>query len=244
RNRAKDGSIYWVDTTIVPFLSEQGKPYQYLAIRADITQRKRQEEELRISESLTRLGEKAAVVAHEVKNPLAGIGGVVAVIRERQPDGPDKEVLGEVLDRVKALDLLVFSRPSAPKPAPVLLVEHLRATALLLRSDPSLARVNGEVSGEEIQLDADAEQLRRVFLNLMLNGAQAMGRKGRLEVSVAAADGGTCEIAIQDHGPGIPLELREKVFEPFFTTKHRGSGLGLAISSRVVRDHGGQIRLG
>src|SRR6185369_14521427 len=123
RNRAKDGSIYWVDTTIVPFLSEQGKPYQYLAIRADITQRKRQEEELRISESLTRLGEMAAVVAHEVKNPLAGIGGVVAVIRERQPDGPDKEVLGEVLDRVKALDLLlqdllVFARPSAPKPAP------------------------------------------------------------------------------------------------------------------------------
>jgi PAS domain S-box-containing protein len=249
RNRAKDGSFYWVDTTIVPFLDERGKPYQYLAIRADITQRKRQEEELRISESLTRLGEMAAVVAHEVKNPLAGIGGVVAVIRERQPDGPDKEVLGEVLDRVKALDLLlqdllVFARPSAPKPAPVLLVEHLRATALLLRSDPSLARVNVEVSGEEIQLDADAEQLRRVFLNLMLNGAQAMGRKGRLEVSVAAADGGTCEIAIQDHGPGIPLELREKVFEPFFTTKHRGSGLGLAISSRVVRDHGGQIRLG
>src|SRR4029450_11337681 len=75
RNRAKDGSIYWVDTTIVPFLDERGKPWQYMAIRYDITERKRQEERLRDQATLTSLGEMAAVLAHEVRNPLAGIRG-------------------------------------------------------------------------------------------------------------------------------------------------------------------------
>src|SRR5690349_631531 len=83
RNRAKDGHFYWVDTTIVPFLDDRGKPYQYIAIRADITERKRSEARLREQESLARLGEMAAVVAHEVKNPLAGIRGSLQIIGGR-----------------------------------------------------------------------------------------------------------------------------------------------------------------
>jgi nitrogen-specific signal transduction histidine kinase len=77
RNRAKDGTIHWVDTTIVPFLDARGRPYQYMAIRYDITERKRSEELLREQAALARLGEMAAVVAHEVKNPLAGIQGAL-----------------------------------------------------------------------------------------------------------------------------------------------------------------------
>jgi PAS domain S-box-containing protein len=85
RNRASDGTIYWVDTTIVPFLDERGKPYQYMAIRYDITDRKRSEERLREQAALARLGEMAAVVAHEVKNPLAAIKGALQVIGGRMP---------------------------------------------------------------------------------------------------------------------------------------------------------------
>ena len=85
RNRAKDGTLYWVDTTIVPFLDDQGRPYQYVAIRYDITKRKRSEELLREQAALARLGEMAAVVAHEVKNPLAGIRGALQVIGARMP---------------------------------------------------------------------------------------------------------------------------------------------------------------
>jgi len=246
RNRAKDGSFYWVDTTIVPFLNEGGKPYQYLAIRADITQRKLQEEELRRAESLARLGEMAAVVAHEVKNPLAAIGGVLQVVGERLPAGPDREILGEALERLKALnellqELLVFARPQAPKLARVEIAPLVRQTVDLLRKDPAMKRVEVGVTGDEPALVGDADQLRRLFLNLLLNGAQAIGRKGRLDVTVAA-HGGLCEVSVADHGPGIPADIRARIFEPFFTTKNRGTGLGLAIAARVLEAHRGAIR--
>src|ERR671912_2992313 len=86
RNRAKDGSIYWVDTTIVPFVNERGKPWQYLAIRSDITQRKAAEERLRDEAALTQMGRLSAVVAHEVRNPLAGLKGSLQVLGSWLPE--------------------------------------------------------------------------------------------------------------------------------------------------------------
>src|SRR5262245_39225323 len=107
RNRAKDGSVYWVDTTIVPFLKEDGKPYQYLAIRSEVTDRKRAEDRLREQAALARLGEMAAVVAHEVKNPLAGIGGALQIIRDRLPkDSAERPVIDEILARMGGLNTL------------------------------------------------------------------------------------------------------------------------------------------
>src|SRR5262245_61775827 len=108
RNRAKDGSLYWVDTTIVPFLDAHGKPYQYTAIRYEITERKRQEELLRERAALTRLGEMAAVVAHEVKNPIAGIRGALQVIASRMAaDQADRRVVGDIIARLDALNGIV-----------------------------------------------------------------------------------------------------------------------------------------
>jgi PAS domain S-box-containing protein len=125
RNRAKDGAFYWVDTTIVPFVNDGGKPYQYIAIRHDITERKLAEERLRHQESLARVGQLAAMVAHEVKNPLAGIKGVLQVLMSRRPaDDPERGVMHDIIDRVDALnelisDLLVFARPRPPRMQPI-----------------------------------------------------------------------------------------------------------------------------
>src|SRR5687767_1987962 len=145
RNRAKDGTFYWVDTTIVPFLDERGKPYQYTAIRYEITDRKRTEEQLREQEALARLGQMAAVVAHEVKNPIAGIRGALQVIGSRMPaDSCDKPVIGEIIARLDALnrivqDLLVFARPRELRSEPTDLKPLLLSTADLLKGDPALA---------------------------------------------------------------------------------------------------------
>jgi signal transduction histidine kinase len=246
RNRAKDGSIYWVDTTIVPFLDAHGKPYQYMAIRYEITERKRQEALLREQAALARLGEMAAVVAHEVKNPIAGIRGALQVITSRLPaDDRDRPVMGDIIARLDALngiveDLLLFSRPPQLKREAVDVQRLIDNTAELLRRDPVFSGVELNVSGRVEPVRADPEQLRIVFHNLFMNAAQAMGGHGAVEVTLAGApDGG--RIAIRDHGPGMSEDVRDKAFEPFFTTKHRGTGLGLPIARRIVEAHGGWI---
>ncbi len=246
RNRAKDGTFYWVDTTIVPFLDDRGKPYQYMAIRSDITERKRTEELLREQAALARLGEMAAVVAHEVKNPLAGIRGALQVIGSRMPEtSRDRTIIGDIVERLDSLndivqDLLVFARPREPKLAPVALAELVEGTAALLKKDPSHATAQVTVTGDRPTINADAEQLQIVMLNLLLNAAQAAGAAGHVRVSVQSRNG-LCRIAIADSGPGIPVDIRDRIFEPFFTTKHRGTGLGLPTAKRVVERHHGEI---
>jgi PAS domain S-box-containing protein len=248
RNRAKDGTFYWVDTTIVPFLDEQGKPYQYIAIRADITARKAAEERLAHQAALARVGQMAAVVAHEVRNPLAGIKGAVQVLMSRRAAGdPELPVMRDVVARIDALgdlinDLMVFARPRPPQPAAFDL-HHLIAEAIdMIRRDPAGAALEVAVEGPAITLVADREMVRAALFNLLLNAAQAMGGAGRVLVAVARRNG-SCDIQVRDSGPGVPAGIRDQVFEPFFTTKARGGGLGLPIARRTAELHDGTLAL-
>jgi PAS domain S-box-containing protein len=248
RNRAKDGSLYWVDTTIVPFLDERGKPYQYMAIRYEVTARKASEERLREQEALARLGQMAAVVAHEVKNPIAGIRGALQVIASRMPaDSRDKPVVGDIIARLDALngivhDLLVFARPRQLRSEPVDLDPLVRTTLQLLQRDPTFAQLQIDFPPSSAVAAGDAEQLQIVFTNILMNAAQAMGDHGEISIRIARGPE-AFTISVRDRGPGMPPEVREKVFEPFFTTKHRGTGLGLAIARRIVEAHGGTIAI-
>ena len=247
-NRAKDGRPYWVDTTIVPFLDERGKPFQYIAIRADITARKQAEERLRQQAALARVGQMAAVVAHEVRNPLAGIKGAMQVlIGRRAKDDEELRVLRDIVARVDSLndlisDLMVFARPRSPQLADVEL-RHLAGEAITMaRRDPAGQALDIHVEGGAATARADAELVRATLLNLLLNAGQALGGRGQVTVRVAQTDG-HASIEVQDDGPGIPEPLRDQVFEPFFTTKARGGGLGLAIAKRTAEIHGGAVTL-
>jgi two-component system CheB/CheR fusion protein len=248
RNRAKDGALYWVDTTIVPFLDERGKPYQYMALRYEITARKVSEERLREQEALARLGQMAAVVAHEVKNPIAGIRGALQVISSRMPgDSRDKPIIGDIIARLDSLngivhDLLVFARPRQLRSEPVELSRLIRNTLDLLHRDPAFAQLDVTHPTAEAVAQGDAEQLQLVFTNVLMNAAQAMGGAGRIAIAITRLEG-QWTVSIADEGPGMPPEVREKIFEPFFTTKHRGTGLGLPIARRIVEAHGGRIEI-
>jgi PAS domain S-box-containing protein len=246
RNRAKDGTYYWVETTIVPFLNERGKPYQYTAIRSDITERKAAEERLRDQAALARVGQMAAVVAHEVRNPLAGIKAALQVMMSRRPSNdPDLPVMRDIIARMDALaelihDLLLFARPRAPRLQAIELRPLLLDALASLRKDPVGEHIRARIEGD-VALTGDSDLLRATFLNVLLNAAQAMSGRGAIDVTLVR-EGELCRIDVRDEGPGIPPEIRDRVFEPFFTTKARGGGLGLAIARRTTELHGGSIR--
>jgi PAS domain S-box-containing protein len=248
RNRAKDGSFYWVDTTIVPFLDERGKPYQYTAIRYEITDRKRSEKLLQEQAALARLGEMAAVVAHEVKNPIAGIRGALQVISSRMPpEQRDRAVMGDIIARLDGLsavvqDLLVFARPRELQLAPVDVTALIGNTVDLIRRDPIFSAVEVRIDGVSGVVQVDLAQMQLVFQNVLINAAQAMNGHGAIAVTIATS-AGLCRIGVADAGPGMPAEVRDQAFEPFFTTKSRGTGLGLPLAKRIVDAHGGQIQI-
>ena len=248
RNRAKDGSLYWVDTTIVPSLDDRGRPIQYTSIRYDITDRKRTEAALRDQNALVQLGKMAAVVAHEVRNPLAGIRGALQVIGRRVPPMSQEEgIIREVIARIDTLseivqDLLLFARPTQPVLMHVAIATVYRETAALFKADPQMADVAVEWGPTDAVVSADAQQLKLVLLNLLMNGAQAMRHAGRVSIQTRATET-HYEICIRDEGPGISPEVREHLFEPFFTTRHRGTGLGLVTARRLMEAHGGTLRL-
>ena len=248
RNRAKAGHFYWVDTTIVPFLDTRGKPYQYIAIRADITARKEAEDQLAQQAALARVGQMAAVVAHEVRNPLAGVKGAVQVLRSRRSTADSElPVMRDIVARIDALselinDLMVFARPRPPRLAVVELHAILADAITIVRRDPAAHSVEISVQGDDVSVTADGELVRATVLNLLLNAAQAMAGKGRIIVTTLRQNG-SAVVRIGDTGPGIAPEIREQIFEPFFTTKARGGGLGLPIARRTAELHGGTLTL-
>jgi two-component system sensor kinase FixL len=244
--RKADGTLFPLHLSVGEMLL--GGERKFTGILHDLSSRVRMEEQLREQAALVRLGEMAAVIAHEVKNPLAGIRGAVQVIGGRLPkESREAAVVGEVLSRIDTLngliqDLLLFARPPQPKPAPVDVSPLVLTTAVLLNSDPALSRVRIDVEGSSPPLAADAELLKIVFLNLLVNSAHAMRGEGRIQVTIGVANG-YCRVAVADAGPGIPPEIREKIFTPFFTTKARGTGLGLPTAKRLVEAHQGTIQI-
>ena len=225
-----------------------GGARKFTGIVHDLSARVRMEQEMREQAALAKLGEMAAVIAHEVKNPLAGIRGAIQVFGSRMaPDEANAPIVKEIIGRIDSLDqmmkdLLLFARPPKPRRAPTDVVPLVTLTASLLSRDPSLQNVEVEVDGSAPPVPADTEMLKIVFQNLLINSAHAMNGRGRIRVAVTAVDT-SCQIAFVDGGPGIPPEVREKVFTPFFTTKSRGSGLGVPTAKRLIEAHNGQIAI-
>jgi PAS domain S-box-containing protein len=247
RNRAKDGSHYWVDTTIVPFLDADGKPRQYLAIRSDITQRKAAEAKLAEQSALAQLGQLAAVVAHEVRNPLAGVRGTLQVLRDRGgTDDGDRLVMDAMIARIDVLnakvgDILRFARPRSPVIEPVDLRGVLTDAVASAQAAAAGTPTPIVLPDRSVWISADREMLRDVLLNLLMNACQA-GSQTPIEVSVTESLE-TCTIEIADRGGGLGEGDPEQLFEAFHTTKKSGTGLGLAIVRRHVTLQGGSITL-
>ena len=269
RNRAKDGSIYWVDTTIVPFLNSEGKPYQYVAIRHDITSRKQGEEqillqaaELQRAAQLSFVGELAAGLAHEIKNPLAGIQGAVDIlIRRRDKNDPEREALEGMRHEVKRIDntvraLLDRARPRLVSLRASSLTEIVGRAVNLARAQLSEASANGrridiefENPNDPMTIQIDPAQIEDAVLNLVINAIEASDDGGEVTVRMrrVEADRSGYEdetiVEVSDKGQGISEENIHRIFNPFFTTRPGGTGLGLPAVRRIARAHGGKVEI-
>jgi two-component system, LuxR family, sensor kinase FixL len=242
----KDGSTFPVHLSVGE-MSLAGER-KFTGILHDLSTRVQMEGRLREQAALVRLGEMAAVIAHEVKNPLAAVRGAIQVIGKRLPAGSrEGAVVTDIIARIDTLnqlvkDLLLFARPPQPHLVPLDVSIVLEATAALLSQDAAHAGLRVTIAGQSPPVMADAELLKIVFINLFVNSSQAMKGHGDVEVTVAAVDG-DCAIVVTDTGPGVPLAVRERLFTPFFTTKSRGTGLGLSTVKRLVEAHNGSIQL-
>jgi two-component system sensor kinase FixL len=240
----QDGSLIPVHLSVGEM--QVGTERHFTGILHDLSERTRLEERLREQSALVRLGEMGAVIAHEVRNPLAAVRGAIQVVGGRLPaDGRDAPVIKEILARLDALnnlldDLLLFARTPEPRFAPVSLAQLVQLTVDLLADDPVFRDVRIELDGDSEPIMADAGLLKIVFQNLLINAAQAMRGSGVIR-TVVAAEARIQRVSVTDSGPGVPTEIREKLFTPFFTTKARGTGLGLSTAKRLVEIHGGSI---
>ncbi len=216
-------------------------------------------QQMKERDRLAAIGEMSAGLAHEIRNPLAAIKGAAQYLDPKKLPPDDREFLEIMVEEVNRLDGVVtqfldYSRPLKPSLAPTNVNEVLEKTFKLLQAQvPASIALELELADWIPRVQADAEQLKQVFLNLALNAFQAMPSGGRLHVSTRAArdelafwrEGGRrsdlVEIRFRDTGPGIPEEARENIFVPFYTTKEKGTGLGLAICQRLVKAHQGTI---
>ena len=196
------------------------------------------------------VGEVATGLAHEIKNPLAGLSGALELLAEDLASHPrHSEVVGEMRHQVNRLThtmegLLSFARPPKARLRSTEVNATLEKVLFLIRQQcrGTLVEVEARLGDGLPPVMADPSQLEQVFLNICLNAVQAMGgRAGVLRVGSAFGEAGLVVVEVADSGPGISADLREQLFKPFFTTKREGNGLGLAISARIVAEHGGHI---
>jgi two-component system sensor histidine kinase PilS (NtrC family) len=264
--RSASGEVRHLGIAVSILRGEGGEDGGYVAIFQDVTGVVQMEQELRRRERLAGVGELAASIAHEIRNPLAAISGSVELMRSGEGAAEDGARLMDIvlreIGRLDALirDFLQYARPAAPKleavPLPALLDD---VAQMLENSLPAGAQLEHEADPGAVAL-ADPTQLRQVLWNLARNALEALEGGGVVRISASRVAGppqdgpeggrrrapegpGSVEIVVADTGRGIALADLERIFDPFYTTKPEGTGLGLATVHRIVESHGGALQV-
>ncbi len=250
KNKAKDGSFYWVKTIIVPFLDDSGKIIEYLSIRTDITKEKELHQKLLEStdklikaERLSAIGELASRLAHDLRNPLSIIKTEIELFRMKNKDNEGSQQSCSRVERaVKRINYQIDSVLNFVRSKP-LVVEKSSVKKIIQSAVSDIVIPDGVkiiLPQNDVEVFCDTKQLEIVFDNIIMNSIQAMENNGTITIDVADNDR-FVDIQITDTGPGIPKDIIPKIFEPLFTTKHQGTGLGLASVKKIIEQHKGTI---
>ena len=249
-----DGKSIPLGYSTSPVRDNDGNLLGAVGIFNDLTEVKRLESELQRVHTLAALGEMAATVAHEIRNPLGGIAGFAALLeRDLEVQDPRRRLVKKISEGVGRLNrivssLLTYTRPLKLNMHPVELVTVVEESAAFLEIDLRRGRddvvINRRYPETSPICSVDPEQFQQVVLNLLQNATQAMPDGGEVDIEVKKGDGDTgAVLCVMDHGIGMTEEVKEKLFTPFFTTKEDGTGLGLVTSKKIIDAHGGKIRV-
>lgn len=229
----------------------QGEILGAVEVASDLTELKRMQQRMQHAQTLVAMGEMAATVAHEIRNPLAGIGGFAGLLeRDLEIDDPRRALVRKIVQGVSSLNkivsnLLVYTRPMEVNLHRVEFTawmdEILRYAEVEIAKEEKPIEIVRQWGFEKLHVRFDPEKFQQVFLNLIFNAIQAMPGEGTLTLKAHIDASGMLCIAVCDTGQGIPVANLDKIFNPFFTTKEQGTGLGLAIVQRIVNLHGGVI---
>jgi two-component system NtrC family sensor kinase len=250
--RHRDGIGIPISMTFSVLRGSEGQPREIIAVSRDITERKRLEEQLRQSQKMEAIGRLAASLAHEINNPLQALSSGLRLLGRADLDERKRSQYLTITNReVNRLIGIVervigFYRPPTDMPSPTDIHVLLDETLVLAREKllQSHITVQRDWAGDLPLVDAIADQLEQVFLNLILNAIGAMPDGGTLAVSTGRTkDDSAIGVRFADTGHGIAPEHFDHIFEPFYTTQPQGMGLGLAISYNIVKQHGGNIEV-
>ncbi|MGG3162582.1 ATP-binding protein [Geobacillus stearothermophilus] len=242
-----DGELKTFDVIKVPLFEENGARKGLLTIGRDITQQKRAEELLLKKEKLSVLGELAAGIAHEIRNPLTSMKGFIQMMQETREVNDDyMRIMLSELGRINQIvsELLVLAKPQSHNYRPFLLSEAVSYVISLIGHEATLNNVSISVhnNAPKACVYGDQNQIVQVLLNVMKNAIEAMPGGGSLYVRVSEAGGTVC-LDIADTGIGISKERLQKIGEPFFTLKEKGMGLGLTTSMKIIQEHKGTMQI-
>ncbi|MDD3146717.1 MAG: ATP-binding protein [Candidatus Riflebacteria bacterium] len=234
-----------------PLLDNERNPYGLILTLNNITQRKIIEQQLYHADKLSSIGQLAASVAHEIKNPLASIKTLGQLLQEETQQGDSRrEYIDVIVSEVNRLNsvveqLLKYAKPEGSSFRELEFSEIIKPVISLVHHESERHKISLKTEYPEgLKVFVDSEKLKQVFLNLIFNAVQAMGDGGQIMIrAFKEPDSPWVTFEVQDNGAGMPRETVARVFEPFFTTRQRGTGLGLAIVKKIVDLHGGKIEV-
>ena len=246
-------SVFAVAGIVVGYLSERQSQQRTelqkttLELENVYTELRESIEKLKKAERLSAVAQLSASMAHEIRNPLAGISGAAGILRRGNANPANMRECIDIIERESnrlnklLTGFLEFARPRPARMQPTDMGAVLDSVIALASRSANASGIEFRriIAGEPLEVECDSEQLKQVLLNLVINAIESAGQ-GVVELH-ARMHTGQAMIIVRDHGTGIPAEWRDRIFEPFFTTKDNGTGLGLAIASKIVEQHGGSL---
>lgn len=244
----KNGEKIILGYATTPAKDHQGQVLGTLVTFQDLTQLKKIEEELKRADRLAAVGRLAAAMAHEIRNPLASISGSVQLLLENAHAQPEDQRLMSIVvneaDRLNGLltNFLGFAKPKLPEKSQVNVSQLIDELMVLLAADKRFEQIEiAKMYPVDIFMKLDREQIQQILWDLAVNSAEAMQGQGKIRFKIV--DNNSSTIIIEDSGPGIADEIKNRIFEPFFSTKEKGTGLGLASVHSVMEAHGGTVNV-